>query len=359
MTRSAAALALLGTLLLATCSRRSDLESLQRILDDDRRAHLETDAGLLVSHLADTLVSVDEGAVSHLARRDVEMRFRRVFDGATYHAWDDVEPPIVRLSQQRDMAWVVRHVRVDREHRGPGGSRVRRQFVAAWTATYERTQGDWRLTCVTSTFGRDGVAERILAAAERRLGRLDAVRATARVQGPRDRFQVTVRSLRDGRARLDFAGGPSAAIDSADQWIVEAPGQAPAALGPEMATFVRGHEVHMTLLSPGSRDLDLRYGGVTTFGSVPALRLSGVDALGGAFDIFYTTADTLPIGYRVIDHVRRGPSPVVEVDEWADAGGLRLFRRATFRQGDEVFVYRFVDIEPAVADADSVFTRPR
>lgn len=358
MRKSHSAALLLLALAGVSCSRQNDLEALRRILDEDRQAHLQTDASLLASHLADTLLSVDDGTISRLARADVEARFRAYFAGASYHTWDDVSEPIVRLSSDRDMAWVVRQVRVDREQPGLGPHPARRQFVSAWTATYERQGGPWRMTSVTSTFLRPSETRLILDAAARNTGSLDAIRATAEVRGPRDRFQVTVHSLADGRGRIDFAHGPSAAITFGDQWIVESPELPPAALGPEMETFLRGHEVHMTLLAPESRYPDLQYSGTTTFASRPALRLSGVDRLGAAFDLFYATADTLPLGYRVADHVRQGPPPTVEVGDWEEVGGRRLFRRATFRQAAEEFVYRYVAIETAVPDADSVFARP-
>jgi hypothetical protein len=50
------------------------------------------------------------------------------------------------------MAWVIRMVRVEREEPAGDGGRRSRKFVSAYTATYERRAGRWRMTTVTSTF---------------------------------------------------------------------------------------------------------------------------------------------------------------------------------------------------------------
>ena len=85
------------------------------MLADGRRAHLETDAGRLAAGLADSLVSLDAGAVSVQPRDSVRAMFARYFAGARYHAWEDVVPPRVILSADRSLAWVSRVVCVDRE----------------------------------------------------------------------------------------------------------------------------------------------------------------------------------------------------------------------------------------------------
>lgn len=127
-------------------------EEIRSILELDRRAHMETDAGLLVQHLADTLVSVANGEVQLETREQAAAFFASYFEGAVYHAWDDLMPPLVRISADAQAAWVIRKVRVDREAPADDGGMRRREFVAAWIATYERRGDDWRMTSVASTF---------------------------------------------------------------------------------------------------------------------------------------------------------------------------------------------------------------
>jgi hypothetical protein len=132
--------------------RRAELEALRAILEMDRQAHLRTDAPALVSNLADTLVDVADGEISFQTRDEVEESFAAYLDGAEYRVWEDMEAPIIRLSEDLTMAWVARRVRVARdEPDGEGGTR-RSQFVGAWISTYEKRDGEWKMTAVASTF---------------------------------------------------------------------------------------------------------------------------------------------------------------------------------------------------------------
>ncbi len=136
----------------AALHQREEQEALLDLLRSDRRAHLETDAAAIAANVAATLVEVSSGAVSVSSRQEVESLFTTVFDGADYELWEDTEPPKVRLSRDSSMAWVVRRVRVRRQAPGPDGDRQLQEFTSAYTATYERRDGRWLMTSVTSTF---------------------------------------------------------------------------------------------------------------------------------------------------------------------------------------------------------------
>jgi hypothetical protein len=162
--RSLPSLARAGTLLLlAACAGTSAptdapapadaaaRAALHSMLVDGRRAHLETDAGRLAAGLADSLVSLDAGAVSVQPRDSVRAMFARYFAAARYHAWEDVVPPRVILSADRSLAWVSRVVCVDREEPDSNGGRRRRVFVSGYSATFAWQAGRYRMTTVTST----------------------------------------------------------------------------------------------------------------------------------------------------------------------------------------------------------------
>ena len=363
------ALALLGLLSACGPSLDGDVEDLRRVLADERRAHLESDAARLVSHMADTLVSVDGGLVTRAPRTEVERGFAAYFEGATYHAWDDVETPRIRVSEDGHMAWVVRRVTVDREEADPAAPRTR--FESAWTATYEKRAGAWRMTSVTSTFAPPDEAGRVLAAARRasRPGEdaagdtagvaFEAIRARADVSGPRDRFTVTVISAGEGRVRIEFSPGMTAALGGDRDWIRGSADSAASEPTPAMRAFVHGHEVHWNLLRPQTRYGPLRFTGATRFAGRPALRLTGTDAAGGAIDLFYAETDSLPLGYEVSDHLG-GPTDRVRlvVEEWTARPGARFPAVASFLQGDDRFRYRFVDVEVLEMVPDSLFDAP-
>jgi ketosteroid isomerase-like protein len=156
-------LIIVTSLVLAACSgspedERLDMDAermrLEKILENQRQAHLELDADRLVENIAESLLSIDASEVAVQSREQVREMFSSYFQGAKYHAWEDLEPPTIRVSSGRDMAWIVRRVRADREEPDGAGGRRRRQLVSAYTSTFEKLGGEWRMTSVTSTFSR-------------------------------------------------------------------------------------------------------------------------------------------------------------------------------------------------------------
>jgi hypothetical protein len=145
----------LALLLLLACQRAPTLTDerrrLEALLAADREAHLRTNPDLLTAHLADTVLSIDGGQVTLQTRAAVRRFFAEYFAGATYHAWDDVVPPIIRLARDGSHAWVVRQVCVDREGAVGGGAPQRQRFLSAYTATYAKQDTAWVMTSVTST----------------------------------------------------------------------------------------------------------------------------------------------------------------------------------------------------------------
>jgi hypothetical protein len=135
-----------------TDGRQAARLALNSMLAAGRTAHLETSAERLAAGLADTLISIDNGVVTRQPRDSVRAMFDRYFAGARYHAWDDVEPPVVQIAEDNSLAWVARVVCVDREEPAAGGGRTRRTFVSAYSATFVRRSGRWEMTTVTSTF---------------------------------------------------------------------------------------------------------------------------------------------------------------------------------------------------------------
>jgi hypothetical protein len=112
-----------------------------------RRAHFETDADLLVANDAEEWINVRDATITRRRREDVADFFRTYFEGATYHEWEDVEPPLVRISDDAKLAWMIVHVRVrrtkaDRELR----------FSYAGIETYEKRDGRWVKVVEVGTF---------------------------------------------------------------------------------------------------------------------------------------------------------------------------------------------------------------
>ena len=119
---------------------------------EERRAHFEHDVNFLLAHVAPQLLDVREGQVNRMSREDVRAKFVEYFKTAHFSAWDDVEPPIVRVSSDGNMAWMIVRVRIAYTETDTSGKTIHQNTVGAWMSSYEKQNGEWIMTAVTSTF---------------------------------------------------------------------------------------------------------------------------------------------------------------------------------------------------------------
>lgn len=130
-----------------------EIEALLEIHRKERQAHFDTDAALLLAHSGDEFIYVGNGAISRSSMADQRAMFEDYFKGATYHEWDDLEPPIVRVSNDATMAWVITRTKVRRTTQVEGSGETREtQFVYAGIMTYEKQDGRWVQVANVSTF---------------------------------------------------------------------------------------------------------------------------------------------------------------------------------------------------------------
>jgi hypothetical protein len=325
-------------------------------LAEGRRAHYAADADLLASGLDQTLVSLDAGVSTTQTRDSVRAMFARYFAGAAYRAWENVEPPRITLSDDGSLATVLQVVCVDREEPDSAGDRRRRVFVTAYGSSHRWRDGRWRMATVVSTFlphpprgcptaSPDSTARRILDAAARRLGaeKVENLEAVATVQGPRRRFEASVRSARDGRTRLALGPALVAGFGRGGAWQVE--GERVTAPDSATRTVVRGHELHLLVLAPESRWHDPLYLGMLPWQGDSALAVSLLDELDTPAVLYLGRQDTLPVGLRLVNHTGVGPARVdVTFGDWTAIDGVRLFRRAVFLHGSDRYDYRYTSL---------------
>lgn len=131
-------------------SREADRRALIELQETERRAHLDGDVDLLVSLFADGFVGVADGRVSRPGREEQRERFTGYLGSVDLLEWDDIEPPMIRISDDGSMAWILVHKRVRSVPAGEPDA-APEHTVFAWLETWEKRDGEWKLTSVTST----------------------------------------------------------------------------------------------------------------------------------------------------------------------------------------------------------------
>lgn len=131
----------------ASAEPSADLEKekaeLLRIHKSDREAHFKTDVDRLLENSPEEMISVGRGKINRSSKDDARKMFTGYFRDAKYYEWDDVEEPIIRISNDASMAWMITRTRVRRVQKKADGAEQEEKFVYAGIMTYEKRDGRW------------------------------------------------------------------------------------------------------------------------------------------------------------------------------------------------------------------------
>jgi len=138
------------------CAMTSPVQSaavneLLRIHYADRAAHFGRDAASMVARFSDDHASVSRGRVSSQTREANRTRMQAYFDASTSIEWDDIAPPIIRVSDDASMAYAIVQKRVRLRAKNAAGGEEEQVEIFAWLSTYQKIGGQWKLTTIAST----------------------------------------------------------------------------------------------------------------------------------------------------------------------------------------------------------------
>lgn len=126
------------------------IKKLMELHELQRTAHFNSDAKLLVSIMADDYIEVINGKVNSPKKEDLIKRFQRYFDSVTFIEWDDIQPPIIKVSDDGTLAYVFVNKRVKLKTK----ENKEELTTFAWTATFQKIIDNWLMTSITSTVDR-------------------------------------------------------------------------------------------------------------------------------------------------------------------------------------------------------------
>jgi hypothetical protein len=132
----------------AAATARAELLALHR---DARRAHFAHDVDALLTTLPDTFTYVRDGKVEMQSKESLRSRFTEYFRGAEFTAWDNLEPPIVHVSPDGRMGWMIVRMKIAYTKTDAAGKKTSEQTVMAWMSAYEKRDGKWFQVANTTT----------------------------------------------------------------------------------------------------------------------------------------------------------------------------------------------------------------
>ena len=136
----------------STANRERGVAELMRLHKSDREAHFRTDVELLQRSAPEEFITVSDGKIHRVTKSDERKHFADYFKGAKYDEWDDVEEPIIRISKDGSMAWMITRIKVRRTQKNEAGAEREQKFIYAGIMTYEKRDGKWTRVANVSTF---------------------------------------------------------------------------------------------------------------------------------------------------------------------------------------------------------------
>jgi hypothetical protein len=131
---------------------QSDGEQLLELHRAGLKAHLDSNIEALLAHQADGFVVLNRGEISHPSKQE-QREFLGPYLAATkFEFYRDRVPPIVKVSRDGSLGWVMAQVEARGAQVTANGKREPLEFVVAWVELYERQNGQWKTIGNASSF---------------------------------------------------------------------------------------------------------------------------------------------------------------------------------------------------------------
>ena len=120
--------------------------------------HLEKRAEEFAILLGEKHLSVNRGKITESGIQENQARFQAYFDAVEFEKWEDIQPPIIRFSDDGSMAYTIVDKEVIVRYPDPAGQTIRDSTHFAWLAIYKKHADGWKIDCVAST-NEPGITE--------------------------------------------------------------------------------------------------------------------------------------------------------------------------------------------------------
>jgi hypothetical protein len=118
---------------------QDDETTLLQMHRDVLRFHVENDLDSWMAAESDKYVSANRGEITHPTIEERRARLQPYLDATTFEVYRDLVEPIVRVSGDGTLGWVICQVEIV-------GTRGDEEFTSvwAWIELYAKEDGEWR-----------------------------------------------------------------------------------------------------------------------------------------------------------------------------------------------------------------------
>ena len=107
------------------------------------QAHLETNVQSWLDMESDEYISANGGVISYESKAERRAGREPYLRATTFNEYRDVVEPIVKISEDGTLGWVIVQVKVSGVQKTQSGAEVPVAFESAWIELYEKRNGRW------------------------------------------------------------------------------------------------------------------------------------------------------------------------------------------------------------------------
>jgi uncharacterized protein DUF4440 len=135
-----------------TATAASDEDLLRALHQKVLRAHREGDVKLLLEDAAPDFVQANRGEITRPTLEERRARFASYFRSTTFAEYRDMTEPIVTVSKDGTLGWVVVQVHARGVQVTEGDRKEQVDFTSAWIELYAKRDGRWLAVGNVSNF---------------------------------------------------------------------------------------------------------------------------------------------------------------------------------------------------------------
>lgn len=121
----------------------SDTEEILTIHKDLLASHLRNNVAGVLKAEADKIVVVSRGEVLFPTKVERAMQFERYLKQVEFEEYRDLISPIVRVSKDGTLGWLIAQVRIVGTQTDSDGTSIPIESTWAWIELYEKHDGRW------------------------------------------------------------------------------------------------------------------------------------------------------------------------------------------------------------------------
>ena len=116
------------------------------------KAHLQKDVGFFVQDISKDYMSVSGGEIRKPTEEEIRSRFSSYLNNTTFTEYRDLREPIIGLSKDGSLAWMIVEVKVAGKRKMEDGLELDLNFICAWITLFERQGNRWLRLGEVSSF---------------------------------------------------------------------------------------------------------------------------------------------------------------------------------------------------------------